>query len=66
MDDRYRLLFEPLRIGPVTAKNRFYAVPLATGHGHLQSGHRIVRLLSGDELAGATFHREQARLLDSG
>lgn len=32
----YDILFEPVRIGPVTAKNRFYAVPHATGHGHLQ------------------------------
>ena len=36
MDDRYSILFEPVKIGPVTAPNRFYAVPHATGHGHLQ------------------------------
>ena len=30
---RYEVLFEPVRIGPVTAPNRFYAVPHATGHG---------------------------------
>ncbi len=35
-DPRYDILFEPVRIGPVTAPNRFYAVPHATGHGHLQ------------------------------
>ncbi len=29
----YDLLFEPVQIGPVTAPNRFYAVPHATGHG---------------------------------
>jgi dimethylamine/trimethylamine dehydrogenase len=28
---RYDILFEPLRIGPVTARNRFYAVPHAAG-----------------------------------
>src|SRR5689334_1345918 len=28
---RYDLLFEPVRIGPVTARNRFYAVPHAAG-----------------------------------
>ncbi|MGH1353288.1 MAG: FAD-dependent oxidoreductase [Methyloligellaceae bacterium] len=33
---QYRLLFEPIKIGPVTAPNRFYAVPHATGHGNLQ------------------------------
>ena len=31
----YDLLFEPVKIGPVTAPNRFYAVPHSTGHGHL-------------------------------
>ena len=28
---RYDILFEPLQIGPVTARNRFYAVPHAAG-----------------------------------
>ncbi|MEX0344711.1 MAG: NAD(P)-binding protein [Rhizobiaceae bacterium] len=32
-EDRYKILFEPVRIGPVVAPNRFYAVPHATGHG---------------------------------
>ncbi|MGB1237922.1 MAG: FAD-dependent oxidoreductase [Pseudomonadales bacterium] len=32
-DPRYDLLFEPVTIGPVTAKNRFYAVPHAAGMG---------------------------------
>ncbi|MGI9501420.1 MAG: NAD(P)-binding protein, partial [Geminicoccaceae bacterium] len=36
MDDRYDILFEPVKIGPVTAPNRFYAVPHATGHGWSQ------------------------------
>jgi len=31
---RYAPLFEPLRIGPVTAPNRFYQVPHCTGMGH--------------------------------
>jgi dimethylamine/trimethylamine dehydrogenase len=31
---RYEILFEPLRIGPVTAKNRFYQVPHCNGMGH--------------------------------
>lgn len=34
-DDRYKVLFEPVKIGPVTAPNRFYAVPHATGHSPL-------------------------------
>ncbi len=33
---RHAILFEPVRIGPVVASNRFYAVPHATGHGWSQ------------------------------
>ena len=33
-DPRYSILFEPLKIGPVTAPNRFYQVPHCTGMGH--------------------------------
>ena len=32
-DPRYDILFEPMKIGPVTAKNRFYQVPHCTGMG---------------------------------
>ena len=35
-DPRYDVLFEPVRIGPVTAKNRFYQVPHCTGLGWLR------------------------------
>ena len=33
-DSRYDILFEPVRIGPVTARNRFYQVPHCNGMGH--------------------------------
>ena len=33
-DHRFDLLFEPVRIGPVTAPNRFYQVPHCTGIGY--------------------------------
>lgn len=33
-DPRYDILFEPVRIGPVIAKNRFYQVPHCNGMGH--------------------------------
>ena len=33
-DPRFDLLFEPVRIGPVTAPNRFYQVPHCTGMGY--------------------------------
>jgi dimethylamine/trimethylamine dehydrogenase len=35
-DDRYSVLFDPVRIGPVMAKNRFYQVPHCCGFGHLR------------------------------
>lgn len=31
---KYKLLFEPINIGPVTAKNRFYQVPHCNGGGY--------------------------------
>ncbi|MFO1091352.1 MAG: NAD(P)-binding protein [Hyphomicrobiales bacterium] len=33
-DSRYDILFEPVRIGPLTAKNRFYQVPHCNGGGY--------------------------------
>ncbi|WP_373504101.1 NAD(P)-binding protein, partial [Aestuariivirga sp.] len=33
---RYDILFEPVRIGPVTAPNRFYQTPHATGMGYMK------------------------------
>jgi dimethylamine/trimethylamine dehydrogenase len=33
-DPRFDLLFEPVKIGPVSAPNRFYQVPHCTGMGH--------------------------------
>ena len=41
-DPRYDILFEPIKIGPVTAKNRFYQVPHCTG-----SGSQRPRILAG-------------------
>jgi dimethylamine/trimethylamine dehydrogenase len=35
-DPRYDILFEPVKIGPVKAKNRFYQVPHCTGMGWLR------------------------------
>ena len=34
--DRYAVLFEPVKIGPKTAKNRFYQVPHCCGLGHVR------------------------------
>ncbi|MCA0432213.1 MAG: FAD-dependent oxidoreductase [Proteobacteria bacterium] len=33
-DKRYDILFEPVKIGPLTAKNRFYQVPHCNGGGY--------------------------------
>jgi hypothetical protein len=33
LDQRYKVLFEPVRIGPVIAKKRFYQVPHCSGMG---------------------------------
>jgi len=34
MTSRYDILFQPIKIGPVTAPNRFYQVPHCNGFGH--------------------------------
>ena len=50
-DPRYDVLFEPVQIGPVTAKNRFYQVPHCTGMGtqypHSTAKHREVKAEGG-------------------
>lgn len=33
-DSRFDILFEPVKIGPVTARNRFYQVPHCSGMGY--------------------------------
>ena len=35
-DSRYDILFEPVKIGPVTARNRFFQVPHCNGMGNLR------------------------------
>ncbi len=42
-NSRYDLLFEPVQIGPVTARNRFYQVPHCTGMG-FDLPHSVSRL----------------------
>ncbi len=49
-DPRYDILFEPVKIGPVTAKNRFYQVPHCTGLGWLRP--RMVAELRGVKAEG--------------
>jgi dimethylamine/trimethylamine dehydrogenase len=49
-DSRYDILFEPVEIGPVTAKNRFYQVPHCTGLGWLRP--RMLAALRGVKAEG--------------
>jgi len=49
-DPRYDILFEPVKIGPVTAKNRFYQVPHCTGTGWLRP--RMLASLRGTKAEG--------------
>ena len=49
-DPRYDILFEPVQIGPVTARNRFYQVPHCTGLGWLRP--RMVAALRGIKAEG--------------
>ncbi len=49
-DQRYDILFEPVKIGPVTARNRFYQVPHCTGLGWLRP--RMLAALRGVKAEG--------------
>ncbi|MGB5707152.1 MAG: FAD-dependent oxidoreductase [Arenicellales bacterium] len=49
-EPRFDILFEPVKIGPVTAKNRFYQVPHCTGLGWLRP--RMVASLRGMKAEG--------------
>lgn len=49
-DPRYDILFEPVEIGPVTARNRFYQVPHCTGLGWLRP--RMLAALRGVKAEG--------------
>ncbi len=43
-DPRFDILFEPVKLGPVTARNRFYQVPHCNGMGHRDpSAHAAMR-----------------------
>ena len=56
VDQRYNVLFEPVRIGPVTAPNRFSVAPYANGNSYLQPngaiGNRAMRAEGGWGIVG--------------
>ncbi|MFC5337078.1 FAD-dependent oxidoreductase [Leucobacter denitrificans] len=51
LSDRYSILFEPIKVGPHTAKNRFWSTPHAIGYGidnvASQAGVRSTRAAGG-------------------
>ena len=49
-DPRYDILFEPVKLGPVTTKNRFYQVPHCTGMGWMRP--RTVAAMRGVKAEG--------------
>ncbi len=49
MASPYDILFEPVKIGPVTAPNRFYQVPHCNGMGHrYPKGHAAMRAVKAE------------------
>ncbi len=48
-DPRFDVLFEPVKIGPVTAKNRFFQVPHCNGMGYRDvSAHAMMRRIKAE------------------
>jgi dimethylamine/trimethylamine dehydrogenase len=65
-DPRYDILFEPVRIGPVTAKNRFYQVPHCNGMGHaMPHAHAAMREMKA-EGGWAVVSTEECEIHPSG
>jgi dimethylamine/trimethylamine dehydrogenase len=59
---KYSVLFEPVKIGPVTARNRFYQVPHCCGLGHLRPrAHAAMRAMKA-EGGWAVVSTEEAEL----
>jgi 2,4-dienoyl-CoA reductase-like NADH-dependent reductase (Old Yellow Enzyme family) len=56
-DARYDILFEPIRIGPVTAKNRFFQLPHCNGTGNHMRGNSICRMPI-RSVSAASYHTE--------
>jgi dimethylamine/trimethylamine dehydrogenase len=79
-DPKYDPLFEPIRIGPKTMKNRFYCTPQCNGAGSekpgFQAGHRGMKAEGGWGAVSTEYcsihpesddsHRVSARLWDDG
>jgi len=49
MNQPYEILFQPVRLGPVTAPNRFYQVPHCNGFGHrMPHSHAAMRAIKAE------------------
>ncbi len=61
-DARYDILFEPVKIGPLTARNRFYQVPHCNGMGYRDPS--SVAAMRGQKAEGgwAVVNTEQAEI----
>lgn len=65
-DPRYDILFTPMRIGPVTAKNRFFQVPHCNGMGHaMPLAHAAMREIKA-EGGWAVISTEECEIHPSG
>lgn len=65
-DPRYDILFESVRIGPVTAKNRFFQVPHCNGMGHaMPEAHAAMREIKA-EGGWAVVSTEECEIHPSG
>lgn len=79
-DPKHDILFEPIRLGPKTMRNRFYATPQCNGAGSekpgMQAGHRAMKAEGGWGAVCTEYcsihpesddtHRVSARLWDDG
>ena len=65
-DPRHEILFEPVRIGPKTLRNRFYQVPHCTGFGvekpWSQARHRAVKAQGGWAAVCTEYCTDQPRV----
>ena len=61
-DPRYDILFEPVRIGPLTAKNRFYQPPHCNGMGELRPHMHAAMRATKAEGGWAVVHTEHCSI----
>ena len=55
-DARYDILFEPVQLGPVRARNRFFQVPHCNGMGYRESTAQAAMRNVKAEAAGRRLH----------